>query len=250
MRSLLCVFILFSPILVSANQPLLIYKNNDGVKKYKDQKFLDSYETFLTLTAEDPFDPLLQFNVGSALFANGEEEKSASLNKQILQQIDTLLAQTQDKERQQALLKVKFAALYNLGVYYQAAKDPENALLYYQQGLELVPQSKEIKTNIELMFQNGQNGKGKSDQKDKNQQQGEGDQNQEQDQQDQEGQKEQQKQQEQQSKPQEPKKEFDQKQMSMEDLERIMEELKRQEQSIRAKMNKKGGKHDPKDKQW
>jgi hypothetical protein len=48
----------------------LIYKNNAGVAQFKKEKFLDSYESFMALTAVAPYDPHLQFNLGGALAAN------------------------------------------------------------------------------------------------------------------------------------------------------------------------------------
>jgi TPR repeat protein len=164
-----------------------------------------------------------------------------------LKSLDEKMKTAKTSEEQQTLLRIKFGALYNLGVHFQAAKDPEQALNYYQQALELYPDSKEIKTNIEMMFRGGGSGKGEPNKDQKGEGQ-EGDQ--QQDQQPKEGDqgKKPQPQGDQQDKNK--KNQFDQKQMSMEDLNRIMEELKQQEQNIRAKVNKKGAKSEAKDKEW
>lgn len=224
----------------------LIYKNNEGARHFKKEKYLEAYETFLGLTAEAPYDPLLQFNLGAALAANKEEAKAAPLYKQLLKTLDEKLKNTKTPEEQQDLLRIKFGVLYNLGVYHQGVKEPEEALKYYQQALELLPDSKEIKTNIEMMFSGGGNGKGQGDPQKNQQGEGEG---QGDPQQDQQGQKPEDKQDQKNNKP-DKKKEFDQNQMSKEDLERIMDELKQQEQNIRAKVNKKGGKSEQKEKEW
>lgn len=227
----------------------LIYKNNTGVRHSGKEKHLEAYETFLGLTAEDPYDPALLFNLGSSLTALGEEEKAAPLYKELLKNIDLRLGQSKSDEEKMELYKLKYAVLYNLGVHFQVVKEIDQALKYYQQALELNPDSKEIKTNIELLFQGGGQGKGKPDKDQKGEGEGEG----EKDPNDSEGQGD--KEQKPQEKPKESEKEkkqreFDQSQMSMQDLNRIMEELKQQEQNIRAKVQKKGGKDAPREKEW
>jgi len=221
----------------------LVYRNNQGVKQFKKEKQMEAYEEFLSLTAEAPYDSLLQFNIGSSLTSLGEEEKAEPLYKQLLKAIDERLKVTKDADEQKELLKVRFAVIYNLGVHYQSIKEIDKALMYYQGGLEMMPDSKEIKTNIEMMFQQGQGqgqGGDKSEKGDQQQDKGEGQQEQQQD----SGADRQQNDKNQ-------KKEFDQNQMSMEDLKRIMEELKQQEQNIRAKVQqKKGDKNDKGGKEW
>lgn len=242
------VGILLASPMAAARSLDLIYKNNEGVRHFKKEKHLEAYESFMGLTAQDPYDLTLQFNMGAALASNGEEQKAMSLYKGVLKSVDEKLKTAKTPEEQQELLKIKFAVLYNLGVYFQLTKEPEEALKYYQQALELLPESREIKTNIEMMFSGGGNGKGEGDPKkqDKGEGEGEGDKQEE----PKDGEKDPKKDQQQGEKPKDPKKEFDQNQMSMEDLERIMDELKQQEQNIRAKVNKKGGKSVPKEKQW
>ena len=242
----------------------LIYQNNKAVRVFGVEKKLEAYELFLETLILDPYEPTVQFNVGSSLQALGEVEKAEKLYKQLLKDVNARLAKTLPPEEQltpkaqltpeaqQKWLKVKFALLYNLGVHYQGTQKIDEALEAYQQALELIPDSKEIKTNIEMMFTSGGGGKGdgkdkSKDQKDdgkgeqdkKDEGEGEGDKNEEQKPSDGDRTNE------------KPKgKEFDQSQMSNEDLRRIMEELKQQEQGIRAKVQRKGEKAEPKDKQW
>jgi len=226
----------------------LIYKNNEAVRQSRKEKHLEAYEEFLGLTASDPYDPILQYNLAASLAANGEVEKSQALYNHLLNVLDERLKTATTPGQQRELYTLKYASLYNLGVQYQAAKDPDKALEAYQRALEIVPDSKEIKTNIEMMFQGGQNGKGKSDQK---QQGKDGDGQGQQDPQDQgkDGKQPQPKPQDQNNQGQQ-KKEFDQKQMGKEDLDRIMDELKQEEENIRAKMGNKGGKNESKEKNW
>ncbi len=227
----------------------LIYQNNKAVRIFGVEKKLEAYELFLETLILDPYEPTVQFNVGSSLQALGEVEKAEKLYKQLLKDVNAQLTKTLSPEEQQKWLKVKFALLYNLGVHYQGTQKIDEALEAYQQALELIPDSKEIKTNIEMMFTSGGGGKGDGKDKSKDQQdgkgeqdkkdQGEGDKNEDQKPSDGDRTNEKQK-----------GKEFDQSQMSTDDLKRIMEELKQQEQGIRAKVQRKGEKAEPKDKQW
>lgn len=246
MKFWLVLFIVAYTSFAAARGVDLIYKNNEGVRQFKKEKQNDSYEMFMGLLAEAPYDPLIQFNLGSALGGVGEEDKAEALYKQLLKTVDQKLSQKPGESEVAELYRVKFALLYNLGVHYQTIKDVDQALKFYQQALEIMPDSKEIKINIELMMKQqsgGGGGKGDPDQKDQPQQEGD---------QPQGGEGEQPPPRPEQQDPSKDKKpqEFDQKHMSREDLERIMEELKQQEQNIRAKTQKKGGKNRGNDKEW
>lgn len=251
MKTLLLVLTISCLSSLSRAQSLdLIYKNNKAVRTFGVEKKMEAYEQFLESLILDPYEPTVQFNVGSSLQALGEAEKAEKLYKQLLKDVNTHLEKGLSQDEQQKWLKVKFALLYNLGVHYQGTQKIDEALESYQQALELIPDSKEIKTNIEMMFNSGGGGKGEGKDKNKDQQQdGKG-------QQDQQDQGEGDKQKDQQpsdgdrtNKPQKGKG-FDQSQLSMEDLNRIMDELKQQEQGVRAKVQRKGDKSEPKEKQW
>ncbi len=228
----------------------LIYKNNKAVRVFGVEKKMEAYEQFLETLILDPFEPTVQFNVGSALQALGEVEKSEKLYKQLLKDVNSHLANGLAEEEQQRWLKVKFALLYNLGVHYQTTQKIDEALESYQQALELIPDSKEIKTNIEMMFNSSGGGKGEGKDKNKDQQNkdGKGESDKEQG----EGDKQEEQQPSDGDRTNDRKKgtEFDQTHLSNEDLKRIMDELKQQEQNVRAKVQRKGEKSAPKEKQW
>lgn len=223
----------------------LIYQNNSAVRQFNAEKKMQAYEEFLATLLVAPEDPVVQFNVGSSLQAFGDVEKSEKLYKQLLLSIDQHLKLSLPKEEQQEWLKVKFAVLYNLGVFYQSKSEIDLALDSYQKALELLPDSKEVKTNIEMMFNGSGGGKGKDAPNKGNKDQQEGD-----------GSGKDKKDGEQENKDDQPrtnesqKDEGEGKQLSTEDLKRIMEELKQQEQSIRSKVQRKGEKSEPKEKQW
>lgn len=208
-------------------------RNNEAVSMFKQEKYLESYETFMSLLAEAPKDPVVHFNLGVSLEAIAEEEKAQKLYVELLKLLETKM-QVASEEEKAKLTSIYFATLFNLANVYSRQGEIDKALNNYQKALTIVPDSKEIKTNIELMFQQQQGGGGKGDQKNQDQEgEGEGEgQQQSPEQQPQQGQKQQKK-----------KQKFDQSQMSMEDLKRILEELKQQEEKIRAKFQG-GGKKD------
>lgn len=255
MKSVLILLFLIAPAFAQARDLSVIYKNNRAVDLYTAEKRQEALEQFIGLTAKEPSDVQLAYNVATTLQTLGEEEKAIKLYARVLAQIDQML-KTADGKKAQELQTLRFHVLFNLGAAHQLLQQVPDALKNYQQALELVPESKEIKTNIEMLFAGGGGG-GKGDKKeDKPDQQkgdgeGEGEPEEPKDEKektDQEKLKEQQEQQQQQQnkKP----KEFNTKHMSNEDLKRIMEELKDQEQKIRAKMERKGSKSAPKDKEW
>ena len=147
--------------------------------------------------------------------------------------------------------QTQFASLFNLGVLYQTSKDVDKALSNYQAALDIIPDSRETKINIELMIQQQQGGGGKGqdqndqskkdDKKDQNEGQGEGDQDKPQDQDEKK---------EYAKNPPPQKKQFESQQLSQSDVNKILGEIKQQEQKIRAEYNKKESKEQPRDKDW
>lgn len=151
-----------------------------------------------------------------------------------------------------------FAIRYNLGVHFGTLKKIPEALDFYQQALELVPNSKEIKTNIELLIQQQQKDQQKKDQKDqksgddknqdKNQNQ---DQNKQKDNKDKDGNENKNQEQEKQSSPKYQPRPFKGDQLSEGDVKKILGELRNQEQKIRANFDKKEkGRSKKNEKDW
>ncbi|MCB9073362.1 MAG: tetratricopeptide repeat protein [Bdellovibrionaceae bacterium] len=239
----------------------LIYNNNGGVVNLRADKKTEALDQFIGLTAEHPDDLWLQFNIASTLQVLAQEEKAVKIYQEIAEGLKKQLPNYVARKELAEYQTLFFAVEYNLGVAYQFMGKIDEALAAYQNALAIMPESKEIKTNIELMFAGGQ-GKGKGKSNDKNQQdkqkgegEGEGDSDQNDDQKNKDAQSQQQEQKDQQKnqgdkKDKKKQQGFDAKYMSPEDLKRIMEELKEQEQGIRAKMERKGKKSEPKDKEW
>lgn len=158
--------------------------------------------------------------------------------------------------------KLLFAVHYNLGVVYGQMKNVADALKEYQAALDIVPTSKEAKTNIELLMQQQEqdqkqqqqqqdqkNGQGQSNQQNKDQKQDQNkDQKQDPKQDQNKDKKDDQKQDKKDQQKQDDKREssprykprpFKGDDLSEGDVKKILEELRSQEQKIRAHFDKK-----------
>lgn len=135
----------------------------------------------------------------------------------------------------------KFAAEYNMGTMAQANKDVDGALKHYQAALDFNPESKETKINIELLISQGggggkdkdKNGEGKEKSDDP------GDGKDKQDDKPKEYAP---------NKPQKP--QFKSEDLTPSDVNKILGEIKQQEQRIRAEYSRKEAKESKNDKDW
>lgn len=206
------------------------YKHNrEGIKHLENKNFYGAYQEFIKALEDEPLSWQLQMNLGLALEANEEFDKAAQAYKGVLQ-----IVPEKSEER--------FMALFNMGGALARSGKIDEALAAYQEALEIKPDSLEVKNNIELLWQGGQGkGKGKSDSKDQQQQnQGSNQQQRE------ESLKNPQPDEKQKQQP----KPFNSQDLSKEDVKRILDEIKNQEQSIRANEYQKGPKDSPKGKDW
>lgn len=202
-------------------------------------KVFKAYKLILEALKDAPFNPAIRGNLGLAFELNEEKEKALKEFKAA-----NKYAELSDDD------ELKFISRFNLARAYGVEKI-DLALETYQKALELKPDSIEVKTNIELLLQQQQGqGKGKGGQgdnknkeKDDQNQDGEGDQDQkDKDQSDNSDKKPQQQQKQ--------KKEFKSKELTKNDVRRILEELKNQEQKIRAKEFGGKAKERPLGKDW
>lgn len=218
---------------VSATTVESYLRNREGVKKFAEKAYYPAYQAFLRALEEEPMSPEVQMNLARVFEANEEYEKAEKAYKGALR-----LLESQPVHR--------FEVMFNLaGVLGKEEKIPE-ALEYYQKCLDMDPESKEVKTNIELLFQGGGGGQGKNkddkskdgkDQKDKKDPK-DGDQK------DQQPQQQDQKDQKKQPKP------FQSEDLSAQDVKKILDEIKNQEQSIRAQEYERNGKEQGNAKDW
>ena len=207
--------LLLSSEALAATGVLDIWKNNQATEHLKQKKPIEAHEEFTHLLSDEPFNPLFRYNMGASFVAIEQPAKAIKI--------------------QPLPPEVEFATYYNLGFLNSLeGGDIDKALSNYQKALALNPDSREIKTNIELLFKGGKGG-GKGENKDKS------------DKKDEDG-----------EQPQEPQNftnkpqnnQFNDKEMSKGDVKKILEELKKQEQRIRAKHERKGKREAPRDKNW
>lgn len=206
------LFILFSLQTEASDGLKSLHYNNEGVKKIEQKDELAAEQSLLRSMAEDPSNPIPHMNLGWLYEVSKNYDKA-------IKEYGLVLRYPYLPD------DLKFAAHFNSGNAAGQNENIELALQHYQAALEIRPDSVEVKTNIELLFK-GSSGQGKGKNKDnKKKQDGQGEgghQGQNQDQQ-----------QEQEPKPQE-KPKFKNENLTKEDVRKILEELKAQEQKIRA----------------
>lgn len=162
--------------------------------------------------------------------------------------------------QQQSDKKSLFSINYNLGVYFGEKKKIKEALEAYQAALDLVPDSIETKTNIELLFQQSQESQNQNQDGEPQQNSGEGnnqqpENNQDNQNQNQKNESDQDNKGEPQSPPQSTPKykprPFSGENLSEGDVKKILGELRNQEKKIRANFDKKEKGTDQKnEKDW
>ncbi len=219
--------------------PPAIDSNNDGIEKYRSENYQEAFNGFAGALSGDPFNPLYHFNLGDTFFKAGDYPKA--------------FAEFEAAESQpSANPEIKYLSMFNAGNTALAAKDIPKALGYYQRALEYNPKSVETKTNIELALKEQQKQGGGGDSKDQKDKKDPKDQNKGDQDKDKDDDKGRQKPPGNQPTPKPTAQPFDSKALNENDVRRILEELKRQEQEIRAKQdkNKKNAPEKPVEKDW
>lgn len=204
----------------------LIWKNNGAVEKLKKDQAMEAYRDFSEAVVDDPQNAVVHLNLGDTFMINKEYDKA-------LQEFMTAARTAPDPE-------TRFAAYFNAGVAAQQSKKVEDAIKFYQQALDLEPTSKETKTNIEFLFMS-QNGGGGDGEQEKDDQKGDGKNNDKQNQPNPN-----QKYSQNKPKPQP----FNGKELSKQDVDKILGELKRQEEQIRGRVQNVKSRDTAPDKDW
>jgi tetratricopeptide (TPR) repeat protein len=210
-----------------------IRENNRAVGDLKSEKPVEALDGFSKALGDLPDDPTVHYNLGTSFQANKDAAKAAS-------EYDVALTLNPAPE-------LAFKINFNRALAYAELKKYDEALSAFQAALILKPDSKEVKKNIELLLQSG-DGDGQSD----NQQQKPNDKPDDKSKDPKQNQQQPNQQQQPQTGPT-PKptpRPFKSEQLSQQDVGRILEELKRQEDQIREKMQREGGKDAPRDKDW
>ncbi len=241
--------IIFSSLVAQAesSSPSGYWNNRKAVNDLQKGMPGEAQNKFLSGLAKDPYQANLHLNLGLTYEALGQTEKAQSSYEVALK-----LA----KNSQTA-----FAAAFNIAEVFQKAKKKDEALQYYQMALQFDPDSKETKTNVELLTQDQQGkGKGKDDKDQKDKKDGkDGDQKKDDpgkddDKKDGKGdsnddkKKDEKPKQYQKNKPQPQK--FKSDDLTPGDVNKILGEIKQQERKIRGEFNKKEVKEKPRAKDW
>lgn len=208
--------------------------NNQAVRRFKQEQPVEALDGFSKSLGHLPDQAEVHFNIATSFMALKEDDKA-------LKEYDVALRLGPEPE-------LAYKIHYNRAQILASQKQTAEALRSYQEALKVRPDSKEVKTNIELLMMSGEgSGEGENND-DKQNQNDKQNQDQKQNQQNQ--------QQQQQQKPQSgptPKptpKPFKSEQLSQQDVSRILEELKRQEDQIRERMQREGGRDAPLEKDW
>lgn len=227
-RGLVILFLLF-PNIVIASSIDSVFKNNKGVKQFAQEKKTEAYDTLTGALVEHPNEASLSYNLGHLFESNEEKEKALQAYQSAAKNaVDTGL---------------KFNALFNAARLLGELKKRDEALALYQEALNINPDSVETKTNIELLMANSGGGGGESQDQKKDQQDKGKEQDKKQDPKNDQDRKEEPK-----SKP--TPKPFQSKELNQQDVKKILDELKRQEEGVRAKFNDKYRKETPVEKDW
>ncbi len=220
-----CLFALIEP--VGATTVQSFFENREGLKKFSQKSYFPAYQSFMRALQSDPMNPSLHLNLGRALEANKEFEKA---EKAYLSALSLLPEDS----------TLRFETLFNLAGVRADLKRIDDALATYQAALALDPDSLEVKTNIELLMKGSGGGEGQEENQEQQQQK---DQNQKGNR----GDKPQDKPETQKKKQPKP---FESQNLTPEDVKRILDEIKNQEQSIRASEYEKGAKDSAGSRDW
>jgi Ca-activated chloride channel family protein len=239
------LFSLLVPVSVWAqSDPSSVLSNRNGIEELKKSNPSGAQEKFLSGLSRNPFEARLHYNLALSFEALGQLDKAQASYETALK-----LAEHDPETR--------FSANFNLGLLAQKAKKKEEALHFYQEALNINPDSQETKTNIELLTQDQQGkGKGEGDQKDQKDQNGEGkgdspkDDDKKDDKKDGQEPKDQKDQKKEYGKNKPQPRKFKSEELSQGDVNKILGEIKQQEQKIRAEFNRKEVKEKPRDKDW
>ncbi|OQW47914.1 MAG: hypothetical protein A4S09_14035 [Proteobacteria bacterium SG_bin7] len=205
MRGLIFLFLL--SLSSFASDPRAVYNNREGLKGLLQKKYNSSQNDFLKALETEPDDARLHLNLGLAYQAVKDNERAA---KEF--QAATRFAKTDE---------LKFFGNFNAGQA-TAAKNVDLALRYYQQALKYKPDSHETKHNIELLLK-GKSGGGEGEKKD-----------------DQKSDDSEDKGQDRTNKQSNEPQPYKGKELTSQDVQNILEELKNQDQKVRAKENSNG----------
>ena len=222
-------FCFFTLLLCTACHPG-VYESNKGTWAVRQKDFVAAQEHYINALLEAPNFDEYRYNLSIANMAN---ERLSDALKELNAIEEQFKQQKITKKDHSRLFKLYFATAFVHGL----TQNTDPALDYYQRALEIKPDSKEVKKNIELLIQQSQqqsskdgkksDKKGKSGKEQDDSQEKGADKNQEgkdKDQDEVKGQDEE---------------SLKKKNLSKEEINQILKEIKEQESKVRAKENQK-----------
>lgn len=221
----------------AANEMRGVLRNNSGVRKFGSKNGADAITDFTGALSDLPFSGEVHYNIGNTFLLRRDYDKALSEFGQAVK------SSSGDSAREK---ETRFRSHFNSAIALTEQKKIDEALAQYQKALDLEPDSIETKTNMELLTAQGGSGEGDGEQDQQGKDGKQKDKNKPDDQQ-------------QGKKPEEPKKfenprqqpkQFKSEELSNEDVKRILEELRRQEEHIRARMQNDQRKDLPPAKDW
>jgi Ca-activated chloride channel family protein len=235
--------------------PRLFVENKLGQKFMEAQNFIESRDHFIAALEYDPFRPELHSNLGMGFLLSQDPDKALQSFKKS--------EELSLGSKQEAPLK--FVNRFNQGVVQSMQSKIDEALAAYQGALEVNPDSVETKTNIELLIQSQQQQQGEGDSKDSESNQGndskeksdkskDGQDQKQKDPNDDSQKDDKQKDKKDKNREYKPNQKYQPREfkgeMNQSDVNKILGEIKSQEQKIRANYNKSEAKDKPRDKDW
>lgn len=226
-----------------------VLKNNSGVAKFQLKNSSQALEDFTGALADLPYSSEVHYNIANSFMVRREYEKALSEYQQAIKNAPG------DSRAEREL---KFLSYFNSAVAQTELKKVDEALDLYQKALDLKPDSLETKTNIELLTAQ-QSGGGDGDDKDQNKKDNKGkgkgkDDKDKDDKNDDKDKKDDKKKEDDPNRkvtnPRPSPRPFKSEELSQQDVKRILEELKRQEEQIRARIQNEQRKDAPPDKDW
>lgn len=148
-----------------------IYLNNSASKTIKEKSIDESQTRYLKALEIEPLLPAVHSNLGATYDVLKDNEKALRLYKNAeefsKQELEIAIPNPIVSNQEKASLYITlFASLFNQGQLLARENKLDDALAKYQAALEIMPNSNEVKTNIELLMQQKQGG-GKGESKDK-----------------------------------------------------------------------------------
>ena len=224
---ILAIFAVFGFTIYQKPLLLGIFHNNQSLNRLREKMNYEALSEAVTSLKYLPLVPELHLNLGDLYLINKDFDKA-------VKEFGTAsrLAIQNDE--------MKFNSLFNAGVAATQLKKVDEALSYYQSALEIKENSIETKTNIELLVQS-QSGKGdgdgKPDPKDKDDKGKQGNRNDP-------------NQKFQNEAPKNQPEPYKGKEISKENVNKILDELKQQEQNVRAKFENRNVHNSKNEKDW